>query len=86
MHSEKAAVCLPPVQACNNTTPCPINCTGAWQVLNASACTGTSLISLLQAKLSLQHQDICVSLYGVHVLRVCACVTHVSACIAHATW
>ncbi|KAF6257103.1 hypothetical protein COO60DRAFT_1461341 [Scenedesmus sp. NREL 46B-D3] len=27
-------------QACNNNTPCPINCTGAWQVLNSSACTG----------------------------------------------
>jgi hypothetical protein len=32
---------LSPFQACNNTTPCPINCTGEWQVLNSSACTGS---------------------------------------------
>lgn len=28
------------LQACNNTNPCPINCTGAWQVTNANNCTG----------------------------------------------
>jgi hypothetical protein len=28
------------LQACNNSNPCPINCTGSWEVLNASLCTG----------------------------------------------
>jgi hypothetical protein len=29
-----------PLQACNNTTPCPVNCTGSFQVLNSTLCTG----------------------------------------------
>lgn len=41
--TQKVTCCLLlvcPLQPCNNTTPCPVNCTGSFQVLNDTLCTG----------------------------------------------